>query len=63
MRLIRLTDNLSRRITRPSINSTITDRIERHEVLLPINHDFNKICDILGSFFESKHKKFRDFFC
>ena len=28
----------------------ITDRIGRHEVLLPINHNFNKICDILGSF-------------
>ena len=40
----------------------ITDRIGRHEVLLPVNHDFNKICDILGSVFESKHKKFRDFF-
>ena len=30
----------------------ITDKIGRHEVLLTINHDFNKICDILlGSFF------------
>ena len=28
----------------------ITDRTGRHEVLIPINHDFNKICDILGSF-------------
>ena len=27
----------------------ITDRIGRHEVLLPINHKFNKICDILNS--------------
>ena len=44
------------------ITSMITDRIGRHEVLLPVNHDFNKICDILGSVFESKHKKFRDFF-
>ena len=26
----------------------ITDRIGRHEVLLPINHNFNKICDIIG---------------
>ena len=33
------------------ITSMITDRIGRHEVLLPINHNFNKICDILGSFF------------
>ena len=27
-----------------------TDRIGRHEVLLPINHNFNKICDIIGYF-------------
>ena len=32
------------------ISSTITDRIGRHEVLLPINHNFNKICDIKSSF-------------
>ena len=43
------------------ITSMITDRIGRHEVLLPINHKYNKICDILG-FFKSKHKKFREFF-
>ena len=24
----------------------VTDRIGRHEVLLPINHNFNKICGI-----------------
>ena len=35
----------------------ITDRIGRHEVLLPINHNLNKICDK-----KSKHKKFQDFF-
>ena len=28
----------------------ITDRIRRHEVLLPINHNYNKICDILCFF-------------
>ena len=28
----------------------ITDRIGRHEVLLPINHNFNKICDMIGYF-------------
>ena len=28
----------------------ITDQIGRHEVLLPINHNFNKICDIIGYF-------------
>ena len=40
----------------------ITDRIGRHEVLLRINHNFNRICDILGFFFKSKPKKFRDVF-
>ena len=29
------------------ITSMITDKIGRHEVLLPINHNFNKICDII----------------
>ena len=28
------------------ITSMITDRIGRHKVLLPINHNFNKIWDI-----------------
>ena len=32
------------------IMSMITDRIGRHEVLLPINHNFNKICDTIGYF-------------
>ena len=32
------------------IMSMLTDRIGRHEVLLPINHNFNKICDIIGYF-------------
>ena len=32
------------------ITSMITDRIGQHEVLLPINHNFNKICDIIGYF-------------
>ena len=36
------------------ITSMITDRIGRHEVLLPINHNFNKICDIWGSLFNQK---------
>ena len=30
------------------ITSMITDRIGRHDVLLPINHNFNKICDIIS---------------
>ena len=38
------------------ITSMITDRIGRHEVLLPIYHNYNKICDILG-FFETKNKR------
>ena len=33
-----------------SITSVIKDRIGRREVLLPINHNFNKICDIIGYF-------------
>ena len=28
----------------------ITDRIGQHEGLLPINHNFNKICNIIGYF-------------
>ena len=32
------------------ITNMITDRIGRHEVLLPINHNINKICDIIGYF-------------
>ena len=30
------------------ITSMITDRIGRNEVLLPINHNYNKICDVLA---------------
>ena len=45
------------------IMSMITDRIGRHKVLLPINHNFNKICDIIGYFFKSKPKKFEILFC
>ena len=30
------------------ITSIITDRIGRHKVLLLINHNHNKICDILS---------------
>ena len=32
------------------ITSMITDRIGRHEVLLPINRNSNKICDTIGYF-------------
>ena len=43
------------------ITSMIRDRIGRHEVLLSVNHNFNKICDISGSFLKSKQKKFQFF--
>ena len=45
------------------ITSMITDRIGRHEVLLPINHNFNNMCDIIGYFFKSEHKKFEILLC
>ena len=32
------------------ITSMIKDWIGRHEVLLPINHNFNKICDTISYF-------------
>ena len=43
------------------ITSMITDRIGRHEVLLPaINHNFNKICNIIGYFLNqnTRYSKF-----
>ena len=39
----------------------ITDRIGQHEVLFPINHNYNKICDILG-FFKIKTQEIPSFF-
>ena len=51
--IIRVINNIGRpRTGNPIclITSMITDRIGRHEVLLPINHNFNKICDIIGYF-------------
>ena len=44
------------------ITSVITDRIGRHEVLLPINHNFNKICHILGSFFFNQNTRNSEIF-
>ena len=41
------------------ITSMITDRIGRHKVLLPINHNYNKGCYVL-SYFKIKHKIFRE---
>ena len=32
------------------VMSMITDRIEGHKVLLPINHSYNKFCDNLNVF-------------
>ena len=45
------------------ITSMITDRIGRHEVLLPVNHNFNKICDIIGYFLNQnkRNSKFWNF--
>ena len=36
--------------------------IGRNEVLLPINHNYNKICDILGFFKVKTQEILRDFF-
>ena len=44
------------------ITSMITDRIGQHEVLLPINHNFKKICDIIGYFFLIKTQEIPNFF-
>ena len=44
------------------ITSMITDRIGQHEVLIPINHNYNKISEILGFFMILKHKKFQVIF-
>ena len=44
------------------ITSIITDWIGRHEVLFPINHNFNKICDIYGPFFKIKTEEIPIFF-
>ena len=43
------------------ITSMITDRIGRHEVLLSINHNFNKICDIKGYFLNQNTRNLK--FC
>ena len=37
-------------------NRTEWSPIGRHEVLLPINHNFNKICDIIGYFFNQNKR-------
>ena len=44
------------------ITSMITDWIGRHEVLLPINHNVTKICDVWGSFFNQSTRNSEIFF-
>ena len=63
MRVIKQNRTTAGRESGGLITSMITDRIGRHEVLLQINHDYNKIkiWDILG-IFKSRQKKFREFF-
>ena len=39
----------------------ITDWIGQYEVLLPINHNYNKFCDILG-FLKLKTQEMLEFF-
>ena len=39
------------------ITSMITNRIGRHKVLLPVNHNLNKICDIYKALFKIKTKQ------
>ena len=40
----------------------ITDRIGRHEVLLPINHNFIKICNTIGYFLNQNTRNSKFFF-
>ena len=40
----------------------ITNRIGQHEVLIPIDHNYNNICEILGFFINLQHKKFQEIF-
>ena len=45
------------------IMSMISDQIGRHEVLLPINHNYNKICYILDFFLIKTQEIPGVFFC
>ena len=63
--IIRVINKIGRPLSGSPIcltTSMITDRIGRHDVLLPINHNLNKICDIISYDFNSKHKKFKILF-
>ena len=44
------------------ITSMIIDRIGQHEVLLPIDHDFKKNCDIEDSFWTQNTRNSKIFF-
>ena len=44
------------------MTSMITDRIGQHKVLLPINHNYNKICYILGFFLIKTQVNSKSFF-
>ena len=44
------------------ITSMITDWIGRHEVLLPINHNSNKICNIYKALFWNQNRRNSNFF-
>ena len=43
------------------ITSMISERIGWHEVLLPINRNYNKICDFLGFFLIKTQEILRGF--
>ena len=45
------------------ITSMTRDRIERHDVLLPIHCNFSKICDIYKALFKIKRQEMPRFFC
>ena len=44
------------------ITSMITGRIGRHEILLTINYNYDKIFDIFLTFLKSKHRVFQELF-
>ena len=45
------------------ITSMTRDRIERHDELLPIYHNLNKIYDIYKALFKIKTKEIPRYFC
>ena len=62
-RISRLRRSCARLDKTAMLRRLITDRIGFHSVLLPINHNFNKICDILASsFFNQNTRNSKIFF-